>query len=329
MKITIKDIAKMANVSITTVSLVLNDKPSRISKAKKEEIKKLAKQYHYQANMSAKNLVSRKSKTIGLLIPDIENFFFASLAKHVEDELRKSGFSMILVNSDDLYENDIALISNLINRGVDGLIVTISNESYSQADNMKKFLKNIETPLVMVDRVFEDLEVSKVYFDNQLGGYEATQHAIRQGHKNIAIITTKKESLNGYYRYKGYLKALKENNISINPNYIFEGTYRFESGYELTSKIIEDKDITAIICSNDLVAYGVIQAAKEHHINPPEDLLVIGYDALKYSKMLGLSFPTIKQDVEPLSKHAVKILLNQINGDKDIIDIKLKPEFKE
>lgn len=326
LKVTIKDIAKMANVSITTVSLVLNDKPSRISQAKKDEIISLASKYHYQANISAKNLASNQSKTIGLLIPDIENFFFAQLAKYVEEELRKQGYSLILANSNDLYENDVDLIQNLVNRGVDGLLVTISNESYKHQTEMKELLSSITIPVVMMDRTFENFDISQVYFDNQLGGFLATEYAIHQGHKNIAMISVRKEAYNGNYRFKGYLKALEKYDLPFYEKYIFEGNYKYESGYELASNIFAFPEITAVVCSNDLIAYGVIQKTRELGKLIPEDLLVIGYDDLKFSSMLGLHLPSIHQDIPVLGFESVKVLMEELTSKKHQV-IVLQPSL--
>lgn len=324
MKITIKDLAKLANASVTTVSLVLNDKPSRISESKKNEIKKLAELYHYQPNFTARNLVTKKSNTIGLLIPDIENLFFSALAKKVEDELRKLGYSLILVNSNDDHLNDVKLITNLVNRGVDGLLLTLSNDAESHKEVYLRLFDNLKTPFVLVDRVFEECDCPQVYFDNLLGGYLATRYLIKKHHKRIACITSKTGSLNGLQRYRGYEKALEEANIPLEDELVIEGDYRFQSGYQAGDKIIDLK-ADAVFASNDLMAYGVIRRFKERNKMVPEDIEVVGYDKLDFSSMLGLTLPSVEQNVQDLGRESVGMLMNQLQKKKSETKIILKP----
>ncbi|MDY0210072.1 MAG: LacI family DNA-binding transcriptional regulator [Acholeplasma sp.] len=324
MKMTIKELAKLANASVTTVSLVLNDKPSRISEAKKKEIKALAKLYHYQPNFTARNLVTKKSNTIGLLIPDIENLFFSALAKKVEDELRKNGYSLILVNSDDHYKNDIELITNLVNRGVDGLLLTLCNDAEAHKDTYLNLFNDLKTPFVLVDRVFESCDCPQVYFDNLLGGYLATRYLIKKHHKRIACITSKNSSLNGLQRYKGYQKALEEANMPLDPSIVVEGDYRFQSGYK-AAELLLDQKIDAVFATNDLMAYGVIRKLKEQSIDVPNQVEVVGYDKLDFSAMLGLTLPSVEQNVQELGKQSVDILMKVLNKNNIETRIVLKP----
>lgn len=325
-KMTIKELAKLANVSVTTVSLVLNDKPSRISDAKKEEIKKLAEIHHYEPNLTARHLVMKKSKTIGLLIPDIENLFFSALAKKVEDELRKNGYSLILVNSDDSYKNDLELIKNLTNRGVDGLLLTISNEASKHEKEYRQLLSSLSIPYVFVDRTFSNDIDPQVYFDNQQGGFDATEYLIKEGHKKIGFLAAS-NSMNGIYRYKGFIRALEKNNIEINPDLIFEGDYRYQSGY-LAGDFFKDKKVDAIFSSNDLMAYGLIKRLKELMIRVPEDIVVVGYDHLQFTEMLGIQLPSVEQNVAELGSTAVKLLLQLLKQKPQKIKIVLEPIFK-
>ena len=152
----------------------------------------------------------------------MKNLFFSALAKKVEDELRKNGYSLILVNSNDNYENDISLINNLVNRGVDGLLLTISNDAINHKELYEKLLNGLKTPYVMVDRTLGDDKQPQVYFDNQLGGYLATNYLISKGYKRIACLTAKETSLNGLYRYKGYTKALEEHNVELDEKNYFQ-----------------------------------------------------------------------------------------------------------
>jgi len=328
MKMSIKELAKLANVSVTTVSLVLNDKPSRISETKKKEIKELAKLHDYQPNFSARNLVTKTSKTIGLLMPDIENLFFSALAKNVEDELRQNGYSLLLVNSDDMYKNDISLIKNLVNRGVDGLLLTIANDAIKHKAQYETLLEDIKTPYVMVDRTLGNPKHPQVYFDNQLGGYLATKYLIDQGHQKIACLISKDKSLNGYYRYKGYQKALKMAHIDLNEQWVFDGDYRFQSGYHMADRLVSQQ-CDALFAGNDLMAYGAIKRLKELGKKVPEDIEVVGYDNLEFSKMLGLNLPSVEQNVKALGKQSVALLMDLMKNQAINRTIVLEPTFKK
>lgn len=326
MKMTIKELARLASVSVTTVSLVLNDKPSRISELKKEEIKRLAKEYNYEPNLTARNLVTKKSKTIGLLIPDIENLFFSALAKKVEDELRKNGYSLVLVNSDDSYKNDLELIKNLESRGVDGLLLTISNESEAHEREYRKLLSRLTIPYVFVDRTFLNDNDPQVYFDNQLGGYFATEYLINEGYQRIGCLSAP-SSMNGQFRYKGYLKALEKHQKIFDASLIYEGDFRYQSGYE-AGNFYKDKNVDAIFASNDLMAYGLIKRLKELGIDVPKDIKVVGYDNLAFSSMLGIDLPSVEQNISDLGSSAVKLLMQLIKQKQTKIKIVLEPVFK-
>ena len=133
MKITIKDIAKEANVSVTTVSLVLNHKPCRVAQETRDNIMAIAKKHHYRVNQSARSLVTKESKLLGLIIPDIENIFFSSLSKNIEEYCRKKGYALMIMNTNDKASDDLMLLDLLVSRGVDGLFITVSNESFEDA----------------------------------------------------------------------------------------------------------------------------------------------------------------------------------------------------
>ena len=152
MKVTIKDIAKKAGVSVSTVSLVLNDRPCRVAQQTRDTIKDIAKQYNYKVNQTARSLVTRKSNILGLIIPDIENLFFSALCKRMEEYLRELGYALMIVNSNDHAADDSMLIDLLVSRGVDGLGITVSNESY-QDETIRKKLASLSIPYVMIDRM--------------------------------------------------------------------------------------------------------------------------------------------------------------------------------
>lgn len=314
MKIKMKDIANMAGVSETTVSLVLNNKKSRISKKKQDEIKELAKKHHYRPNMSARGLASRKTNMIGLVIPDIENSFFAQLAKNIDLMLREKGYFLILTNSDDSQENEFQLIDQLINIGVDGLLITLSNESYSDKEKTIEKLNELTVPYVLMDRNLPELACKQVYYDNVLGGYLATKMLLDAGHRNIGFIKASSEIENANDRWLGYQKAMKENKIKINEDWVAAGNYRVQGGYEAATQILNNKEITAVAIANDMMALGFIKKVKEQQLEIPEDISIVGYDHSEILEAMIMPLSSIIQDSDKLAEESVGLLIGEIDG---------------
>lgn len=323
-KITIKDIARMAEVSPTTVSLVLNKKPSRISEEKKELIYKLAKQYGYTPNLNARGLVSNKTNMIGLIIPDIENPFFASLAKVIEEEVDKRGQSLILLNTNDSYEKDISGLRLLNMRGVDAFLIVFSNEAYNHEKELKELLAGLNKPFVLLDRTFDTINCNQVIFDNHKGQMLATEFLVDKGFKNIGYIAAPEHSLNGEKRLMGYLDVMKRNNFPT--NLFVYGNYRFDSGYELVEELVK-KDIDSLVIANDVMAYGALKKLNELGIIVPDDISVIGYDDLIYSSMILTSLSTVRQDQSHLGRIGVELLYKNIRENTHIEKIILEPEL--
>lgn len=325
-KVTMKDIALAASVSETTVSLVINDRPSRISELKKAEIKQLALDMNYRPNYLARSLSTQKSHTIGLIIPDIENPYFSSLSKNVEDILRAKGYMVFTVNNDDRLKNDQLLVREFIDRQVDGIMIVPSNESYYKLEKTKKLLKSIQIPYVLVDRVFQGMELNQVSFDNELGGYLATQALIEQGCETIACITGSLQTNNGMNRFKGYKRALSESGLVFEESNVFEGDYRYETGYKFGQVILNQKKIDGVFACNDLMAFGVLRAMADQDVIQ-EDLKLVGYDDLKQADMFGVDLVSIAQDIELLSETASQLLLNQIADRNKIEQVIFKPRI--
>lgn len=313
MKVTIKDIAKEANVSITTVSLVLNHKKCRVSQETKDKIFNLAKKYNYVVNLNARNLVKQKTSTIGLLIPDIENVFFSSLVKQIEYVCRQNNYSLIIVNSDEKQENDENLLNLLVSRGVDGLLMVISNESLDDDNSVSSLIKNLPVPYVMIDRYFKDINSNKVYFDNNLGAYEIVNHLIENGHKKIGCITSPTYNVNGSHRVKGYVKAMNEHSLEIKEEYIFQGNFQFDSGYE-AGAYFKDSDVTAVFSCNGMMTLGLCKYFNDNNVSIPDDISVVTYDNVLNHYMIGTAITAIKQDIPTLAENACKVLFDQIDN---------------
>ncbi|WP_330949300.1 LacI family DNA-binding transcriptional regulator [Virgibacillus sp. MG-45] len=314
MKITIKDIAKKANVSPSAVSLVLNNRPCRISNEKRKKIKEIAEEYNYSANQIARSLVTKKTQTLGLIIPDIENIFFSSLAKNIEAYCREKGYMLMIVNSNNEYDNDLELINLLASRSVEGMFIIPSDSSYSdntEIINRLEKLSKASIPYVLIDRIYPELSCDKITYDNELGAYLAVRHLLENGHRKIACIASSEMSYNGNLRLRGYYKAMKEFNSTIKPGYVLQGDYRIDSGYEAGNQIL-DKDITAVFITNDMMTLGFLKSVYENGKRVPDDFSVVGYDNSIYPYVFGVELTSIEQDVEQLGKHAVQLLFSKL-----------------
>ncbi|MDF2821290.1 MAG: LacI family transcriptional regulator [Clostridiales bacterium] len=314
MPITLKEIAKQAGISISSVSLVLNNKPNRISEQTKELIKKIAEENQYRPNTIARSLVTRQTKTLGLIIPDIENIFFSKLAKILEIEVRKEGYTLIIVNSNDKFSEDLLLIDLLISRGVDGLFLAISNESYLHEEELVEKLTKLPIPFVMIDRILESFECNKVYFDNITGAYLATKYLLEQGHRKISCVCNTYISKNSLSRINGYKKAMDEYKIKVPKEYIIPANYRVEGGYLAGEQILKT-DCTAIFVCNDMMTLGVIKKFYECGIHVPDDYSIVSYDNLLSDFLFGIKLSSVDQDINELGISSWKVLKDCLVSD--------------
>lgn len=320
MRVRMKDIAARAGVSETAVSLVLNDKPTRISEEKKKEIKKIAAELNYRPNMLARGLATNSTKTIGLIVPDLENSFFASLAKEVSQILYQDNYFTIIENSNDHQKLEFSLIEELINIGVDGLLIALSNESFLEKEKVIAHLASLSIPYILLDRNYQELSCDQVYFDNRRGGYLATQHLLELGHRQIGFLKAPDYIENANERFLGYRAALEEYGVEFSSELVATGDYKFVGGYEKSLKLLENKKLTALVTANDMMLFGVLKRAQELNRKIPEELSVVGYDHSQIAQMYPIKITTIEQDVVKLSRKACGLLKNNLIADKQRYD---------
>ena len=317
--VTIKEIAERCGVSQTTVSLVLNDRENTISVATKEKIMRVAKECDYHPNGIARSLAMRKSNTIGVIVPDISNSFFSESVKSIQIELDRYGYTMLLCNTEEKYENDIKYIKLLVNRQVDGLILTMSAESLTNGNwaEIKDMLQTFKIPTVLYDRYYPGDE-PKVFVDNAQGAYELTKYLIEKGHRDIGLITGPVNLISSKGRFEGVLKALKEAGLSLNQNHVVHANYDVESGRKGAQALFGK--VSAIFAFNDMQAYGVLEAAREIGISIPNDVSLAGFDDIFYSNVLDIPLTTVSQPIGEMSKELCTLLLRAIDGKEDVHD---------
>lgn len=301
---TIKEIARLANVSSATVSKIINGKDKYISEETRQRVLEIIEREGYIPNGIAKSLKMKRTKTIGIIVPDVMNLFFSEVAKGAEDSAEKKGYSVILCNSDNSKTKEEKYINILQEKMVDGIILTASE------GEARKYLKRCNTPMVLVDRNLDlDKPIGRIIVDNVEGTYKATNYLIEKGCKSIGFISSEEVNKLAKERLLGYKKALEENGIEIDPKRIFLKSFSVETGYEGVDYLLKDTSVDSICCGNDLIAIGAIQRLKEKGIRVPEDVKIIGFDDISISKYVDPPLTTVRQPIYKLGEEAVNILV--------------------
>jgi LacI family transcriptional regulator len=331
-KATLKQIAKELNVSVSTVSKALNDS-SEISEQTKIKIKEYAKLKNYRPNIIGLNLKNRKTKTIGVIIPNILNSFYAKVFSGIEKVADEKGYNVITCISNESIEKEINTLEMLSNGTIDGFILSISEEAQKR-DEFNHFTEIINEgiPIVMFDRIANEVECDKVIVDDFDSAFNATQHLIDIGCKNIALFSSVDNLSVGKLRAQGYLKALQNNNIAVNNNLII----RTDSEEDLKDRIENIFDTNTIdgifaLDENDSVAALRISVKKGYKI--PEDISMIGFaDGILASRRLSPSLSTVSQHGPEIGEAAAKLLIERLESKDEKSPYKttvIKTELRE
>jgi len=321
---TLKEIAKKANVSIATVSYALNDS-DQVSQKTKYRILKIVDEMKYKPNMSAKSLRTNKTMTIGIIAEDISVFNTPEIINGIGEYAEENGYNVILNNlrlckrignnfSQTIkYKKTISnIIEQTLSRELDGVVYIGSHFR-----DVTEIIKDIDKPIVCTYCYADDRFHYSVNFNEEAAAYDATQHLIKLGHHKVAVITGLVDSIPCQARLKGYQRAIMDSNSIINPLYVKVGNWEYESGYQLAKELLSsDIPPTAIFAMNDLMAGGVIDAARELNINIPQDLSVIGFDNRDCSFYFVPKLSTIEIPLNEMGKEAAKLLINQLSGNE-------------
>lgn len=316
---TIHDIAKALNISASTVSRALNNHPS-ISKKTVKKIKEMAENLGYKPNVLATNLRTGKSNAIGLIVPRINRSFFSDTISGIEQVTSTQGYNLIICQSDEKLANEKQNIITLVNSRVDGIIISVTNET-TNAEHLE-IIKNSSIPLVFFDRVIEDYEACQVVNDNYKAAYNVVQHLISQGYQRIVHFAG---SLNNNIyrdRKEGYEQALKDNGLPYESELIFHNTITKEEG-EIAARKIADMSARpdAIFSSGDYAALGAMLVFKSKKIRVPEDMGIAGFANEPFTQYLSPSLTTVNQFGIKVGIEAANLILQQIkHKDKGLVD---------
>ena len=309
MKATIKDIAQATGLSPATVSLVLNNRPSRISEATRERVLAAAAELGYRSNSAAVSLRTGRSYSLGLIVPDIRNDYYSTYAKGMEDTCQKMGWSLILCSTNGNPERERQYIETLQAKSIDGIgIVTTPPTRAQSFEANRDLILRMHIPLVQMDLTCYKKPVNAVVCDHEKGGYMAVRHLISLGHRKIAFITGPSSLEGSASRLKGCIRAFRDYGIPWDDKILYMGDYTYSAGLDGID-YLTDRDFTAVFAFNDLMAYGVYNGLAKYNLSVPEDVSVIGYDDHFFSGIMNVPLTTIRQPIYEMGKEAARILI--------------------
>jgi len=305
--ITIKDVADYAGVSLSTVSRVLNDNPT-VDEALRSRVLEAVDILGYHPNRSARRLRAQTSTVIGLVISDIQNPYFLSVVRGVEDAARVQEMTVILCNSDEDPAKERMYLSVMESERVAGLIIVPSD---SNASGLTR-LQAAGIPIILFDRTVRNFRLDAVNVDNERGAMEAVGHLIGLGYRRIAAITGSLHLTTGYERYQGYLMAHAAAELSVNESLVKAGNFKTESGYRLTRELLSlPQPPDALFIANNMMTLGALRALRELHVRVPEEMPLVGFDDMPWSGDLYSPVTSVSQPTYELGQEAVRLLLRR------------------
>lgn len=322
MVVTIKDVAKKANVSISTVSRVINDsKP--VSNEIKQRVLKVIEETGYTPNPVARSLVMKKSQLIGVIVPDISNFFIGEILNGVEEIGKMYDYDIILCNTYGELNQELRYLNLLKSKQVEGIIFMTRNIHQKH----KEFFDMGDLPIVIINKNTSELNVPSICIDHYQASYDMTNYLINNGHKRIALIRSGVDNdVFGIDQLNGYAQALKENGIELDEGLVKNGMSKMEIAYECVQEIIKDKlNPTAIFATSDYMAIGAINSLFDNGFNVPEDVSVVGFNDIKLASMYRPKLTTIKQPIYDIGAVAIRLIIKKIKGEETNENINILP----
>ena len=307
---TIYEVSKLAGVSLATVSRVMNNS-DKVRAQTRQRVEAAMKELGYRPNSTAQSLASNRSNSVGILVPELHGPFFGYMLSSIELELRKEGKHVIITAGHSDAEREEDGIEFLVSRTCDALILfvfAISNERI-------KLLRESSVPVVVIGRLIPGMEEDCVSLDNESGGYIATKSLIESGHRQLACITGPLWKNDGQQRLAGYKRALEEHGLSFDEEFVVEGDYEESSGKEGMQQLLQRKiSFTGLVCANDVMAAGAIEIAREHGMNIPEELSIVGFDNVFFTRYMHPQLSTIDYPVDMMGQMAARCVLRDVYG---------------
>ena len=304
---TIKEVADLAGVSITTVSHVINS-TRFVKQETRQRVIEAMQRLNYRPNNTARSLRMGISKMLGLMVPDNSNPFFAEMARKIENLCYENGYNVILCNSDNNQEREASYIELLIGKMVDGVIFIASG---NQPDHLTKLVE-AEIPIVIVDREVNQQVADVILVDNCRGGYLATEYLIQLGHRNLACISGSSKVTPSADRVQGYLQALHDYGLQPDHEKIVSGDLSYEGGMKAMNTLLSlSQPPTGVFCCNDLMAIGAMRAIRSASLRVPEDVSLVGFDDIFIASAVTPALTTIAQPISDIAGKAAELLLER------------------
>lgn len=327
--ITIYDVAREAGVSMATVSRVVNGNPN-VKPTTRKKVSEAIERLGYRPNAVARGLASKKTTTVGVIIPDISSVFFAELARGIEDIATMYNYNIILSNSDQNKEKELHLLNTMLGKQVDGIVFMGGSITEEHVEEFKKS----PVPIVLAATIEKDHEIPSVNIDYEEAAYEAVHFLIENGHKEIGFVSGPiEEPSNNDLKLAGYKKALAEANLNFNEDNIYYGDYTHEAGLEAVQEFKEKGlKLTAIFAATDEMALGVIHGAQDNGLNVPDDLEVVGFDNTRLAVMVRPELSTVVQPTYDIGAVAMRLLTKYMNKEKvedHIVVLPHRIEFRQ
>lgn len=313
MRKTLKDVAKKAGVSTAVASRALGSY-GYVSKEAREKVLKVAEKIGYQPDIIARSLMTRKTHTIGIIISDITTLFFTSAVRGIEDVARENGYNVILCNSDENLEKETEYLKVIYEKRVDGLIISMSAKSNSY---LKKLIRG-GLPVVLLDRGPKEIKATKVIVDNLSGAYEAVNHLIKLGRRRIGVINGIAGVTTSDERFEGYKRALKDNDILIDPELVKYGEFKMEKARQVAQQVIKMKNPPdALFVTNEVMTTGALLALNENNVRIPQEIAIVGFDDPVWAPLMKPPLTAVRQPSYSVGTIAFQTLLQIINkGDR-------------
>jgi LacI family transcriptional regulator len=308
---TIREVANLAGVAPITASRVINDS-GYASEDVRKRVKQAAEQLNYVPNFLAKSLKSKRTQTLALVITDITNPFWTTVARGVEDAASKKGYNVIFCNTDESANKQSGYLKTLIQKQVDGILLVPAQSE----DNPIEFLRQQNVQVVMLDRKLPNVQVDVVRCDSQGGAYQLVKLLIRLGHRRIAFLSGPIGVSSAEDRMAGYNLALREAGLEINGQLVFSGEYSVDSGYQRTKRLLSmSPRPTAMFASNNFIAIGALKALRDEHVVVPDEMSVVGFDDLPLSIVVDPFLTVADQPAYEMGRLATQRLLEHLDGE--------------
>ncbi|MEJ8548989.1 catabolite control protein A [Bacillus velezensis] len=327
--ITIYDVAREANVSMATVSRVVNGNPN-VKPTTRKKVLEAIDRLGYRPNAVARGLASKKTTTVGVIIPDISSIFYSELARGIEDIATMYKYNIILSNSDQNLEKELHLLNTMLGKQVDGIVFMGGNITDEHVEEFKRS----PVPIVLAASVEEQGETPSVAIDYEQAIYDAVKLFIDKGHRDIAFVSgPMQEPINRSKKLQGYKRALEEAAIPFNEQFVAEGDYTYDSGMEALQSLMSlDRKPTAILSATDEMALGIIHAAQDQGLSIPDDLDIIGFDNTRLSLMVRPQLSTVVQPTYDIGAVAMRLLTKLMNKEpveEHIVELPHRIELRQ